>query len=273
MIKKCLYICTVLFSTSTLAEVPSYFNKEIDLEYRALIKHVKDMLPGTNLQLAYLPSFYPFSLLDIRPTKLDDVKNKQEFANFNFGVFGRVLLNINEKQLSKLPSISICKKSACTKDRIQLIEEFLETSTKEIESLAQNNQLFIVQQTAPNVYRINNTFYSPAQLITYYPSKHAGFVPSGNYKITKPENAPSLIELSSATSSLREVMAKYNVAAIAKINEESVNVVFGGIGDNHWGVVLNHKSPIPTSGDYNHIGLEYDIVHKLSSNSFYYQTN
>jgi hypothetical protein len=139
--------------------------------------------------------------------------------------------------------------------------------------LRRNKNLYTVQQTAPHVFRINNTFYTPTQLITYYPSKQAGFIPSGDYKLSKPDEAPKILALSEVTKDLREVMAKYNVAAITKVNEESLNIIFGGIGDNHWGIVINHKSTIPTSGDYSHIGLEYDIVQKVSGNSFYYQTN
>jgi len=273
MVRKLFLSFIFCLTTGAVAGAPPYFNKEIDNEYRTFIQHVRDMLPKTNLQLAYLPSFYPYSLLDIRPTKLNSNKDKQNFANFNFGVFGNALLNINDKQLSNLPSISICKKRECKKERIQLIKQFLKDSTQKIESLRQSSSLFIIQQTAPQVYRINNTFFSPTQLITYYPSKQAGFIPSGNYKISKPDEDPSMMELSGITRDVREVMAKYKVAAITKVDEESVNVIFGGIGDNHWGVVLNHKSNIPDSGDYNHIGLEYDIVQKLSEGSFYYQTN
>ncbi len=273
MIKRILLSSTFLFATSAIASAPTFFNKEIDNEYRALIKHVRAMLPETNLQLAYLPSFYPFSLLDIRPTKFSRDKNKQDFANFNFGVLGSIFLNINKQQLSNLPGISICKKQKCEEERMKLIRHFLNDSTKEFESLRLSNSVFIVQQTAPDVYRINNTFFSPTQLITYYPSEQAGFVPSSNYKVSKPAEAPAMMELSKTTQSIREVMAKYDVVAITKVDRESINVIFGGISDNHWGVVLNHKSNIPDSGDYNHIGLEYDIVQKISDDSFYYQTN
>jgi hypothetical protein len=34
--------------------------------------------------------------------------------------------------------------------------------------LRRNKNLYTVQQTAPHVFRINNTFYTPTQLITYY---------------------------------------------------------------------------------------------------------
>ena len=77
-----------MFSSFAIANAPTYFNKEIENEYRALVVHMRDMLPETKQQLVYLPSFYPFSLLDIRPTKLESDEDKQDFANFNFGVLG-----------------------------------------------------------------------------------------------------------------------------------------------------------------------------------------
>ncbi len=273
MIKKILSTCILLFATSAVTATPTFFTKEIDNEYRALIKHVNMMLPETNKQLLYLPSFYPFSLLDVRPTKFHSNKDKQSFANFNFGVFGTALLNVNEKQLNNLPNFSICKKSKCQNERIKLIKEFLKDAAQDIDLLIKSNDLYIVQQTTPSVYRINNTFYSPTQLITYYPSDKAGFVPSADYQLVKPNEAPQMMALSKITGPLRAVMSKHDVAAITKIDEESVNVIFGGISDNHWGVVLYHKATVPSSGDYNHLGLEYDIVKQISHNSFYYQTN
>lgn len=273
MFRAFLLCCILISANSAYGNTPPYFTEDIDLEYRKLLKHANEMLPKTDKQLAYLPSFFPFSLLDIHPTNFVNNNDKQAFANFNFGVLGSRFLNISEKQLSNLPSISICKKQKCTKERIELINQFLVDSKSELEMLRQNTNLYIVQQTAPHIFRVNNTFYSPTQLITYYPTKQAGFIPSGDYKLSKPEDAPNLLALSEVTKALREIMAKYNVAAIAKANEESINIIFGGISDNHWGVVINHKSNIPNSGDYNHIGLEYNIVRKVSDSSFYYQTN
>ncbi|MAG76923.1 MAG: hypothetical protein CL811_09190 [Colwelliaceae bacterium] len=253
--------------------MPPYFNEDIDSEYRELLKHVDKMLPQTDKQLVYLPSFTPFNLLDVRPTNFVNNNDKQAFANFNFGVLGNRFLNISKKQLSTLPGISICKQQKCKKERIKLIQQFLVDSKSEVDMLRQHKSLYIVQQTAPHVFRINNTFYSPTQLITYYPSKRAGFIPSGDYKLSKLEDAPKKLALSEATNALRQIMAEYNVAAITKIDHERVNIIFGGLGDNHWGIVINHKSAMPISGDYNHIGLEYDIVQKVSDDSFYYQTN
>ncbi len=273
MFKKLIFTCSFLFSSIAFANAPSYFDKEIDNEYRALIRHVKEMLPETKLQLAYLPSFYPYSLLDIHPTKFKNNKDKRAFVNFNFGVFGSALLNINKRELTSLPGISICKEVKCENERILLIKEFVKESAKEIESFIDNNNFFILQQTAPHVYRVNNTFFSPTQLITYYPSKQAGFIPSGDYKISKPEDEKKLMNLSSVSQALRKLMTKYKVAAITKENKDTLNVIFGGMGDNHWGIVLNHKHDFPNSGDYSNIGLEYDIVKKISDVSFYYQTN
>ena len=263
----------VLFSSFAIASAPTYFNEQIENEYRALVVHMRDMLPETKQQLVYLPSFYPFSLLDIRPTKLESDEDKQDFANFNFGVLGSAFLNINVNQLSKLPSISICKEQECKTERIQKIREFLSHSFSDIQSFRQNSGLYIVQQTTPLVYRINNTFYSPTQLITYYPSEIAGFVPSGNYRITRPEDESNMMDLSRATEAIRDLMAKYQIAAITKIDEGSINVIFGGMSDNHWGVVLYNSLGLPGSGTHNHLGLKYDIIEKISEDSFYYQTN
>lgn len=273
MIRTFLLCCTLIVATSAYGNMPSFFNKDIDSEYRELLKHVDKVFPKTDKQLLYLPSFLPFGLLDVRPTNFINDNDKQEFANFNLGVMGAMFLNISEHQLSKLPNFSICKVKKCTNERIELIKQFLVDSKSEVEAFRQNSDLYIVQQTAPYAFRINNTFYTPTQLITYYPSKQAGFIPSGDYKLSKPEEAPGMLTLSEVTEALREVMAKYNVAAITKVSEESLNIVFGGISDNHWGIVINHDSTIPTSGDYSHIGLQYDIVEKISDSSFYYQTN
>ncbi|WP_246028476.1 hypothetical protein [Shewanella atlantica] len=272
-----LKILLVVIGVSTSiahAEAPSYFTNDIDSEYRALINHVGELLPETQLALAYLPSFTPYSLLDVRPLKFEENKDKQAFANFNFGVFGRSLLNVTENQLSTLPSISICKEKKCKSERLQVIDGFLAEAKSHLKLFNKNDELFIVQQTSPQVYRLNNTFYSPTALITYYPSEHAGFVPSSNFEVvTNFENVPELMFLANESQALRGLMGKYEVAAIAKIDEVSTNIIFNGLSDNHWGVVIDHYSKFPAKGDSNHIGLEYDIVEKLSDTNFYYQTN
>ncbi|WP_255439144.1 hypothetical protein [Aestuariibacter sp. GS-14] len=271
---RCFVLCCGLFiAIFAHAAKPDFFTDEMDSEYRALLKHIDTLLPQTDLPLAYLPSFTPFNLLEIRPTKFTRNEDKQAFSNFSFGVFGSRMLNVTREQLSQLPALTICKKQDCTQERIDYIKRFIADSADDIALLRQNAQVFIVQQTAPEVFRVNNTFYSPTQLITYYPSEKAGFVPSANFHMTSPNEAPDLLLLANTTVQLREMMASHKVAAIAKINEQSINIVFGGIADNHWGAVLFHSTAIPASGDYNHLGLQYDIVHKISDNSFYYQTN
>jgi hypothetical protein len=271
---KFFFFIGILLSSTVRADIPNYFTKEIDNEYRNFIKHIRGVLPKTDLPLAYLPSLEPFNLLDVRPLKFKNDKNKQSFANFNFGVFGRALLNINEKQLSHLPSVSICKNNKCKTERLKVIRTFLLDASSQLRQLNENKDIFIVQQTGPQVYRVNNTFYSPATLITYFPSEHAGFVPSGNFEVTsKLADAPKLVALSTSSNTLRTIMEEHKVAAIAKIDETSTNIIFGGLGDNHWGVVIEHYSALPKIGAYNNIGLEYDTIEKLSANSFYYQTN
>lgn len=273
MIRTFTMCCALLLATAAHASKPEYFTDEIDNEYRSLMKQVTALLPKTDLPLVYLPAFTPFNLLDIHPTKFNHDENMQAFANFNFGVLGSKMLNITRQQLTHLPAVTICKESACTQTRIEQIKQFMTESADEIASLQRNNAVFIIQQSAPHVFRVNNTFYSPTQLITFYPSEKAGFVPSANFQKLSPEEATHELPLANTTAPLREVMARYNVAAIAKINDQSINVIFGGLSDNHWGVVLFHQSTIPVQGEFNHIGLQYETTQKISSDSFYYQTN
>ena len=68
-------------------------------------------------------------------------------------------------------------------------------------------------------------------------------------------------------------MVKFKVAAVTKDEYDNINVIFGGLSDNHWGVVLLDKYSIPREGDRNALGLEYEIIKPLSKISFYYQTN
>ena len=268
------FILLLSHAASANSNAPEYFTKEIDTEYRALLTHVRKLLPETDVPLVYLPAFTPFNLLDVRPTKLKDNKNQQDFANFNFGVFGASLLNVDRQQLSYLPGTSICKKHQCKADRIDNINAFLMAAADELKALNKNKKLLIVQQTDADVYRVNNTFFSPTTLITYFPSEHAGFVPSGQFKmIATVEDEPELKTLAHDTIALRAIMAKHQVAAIAKVDDISTNIIFGGLGDNHWGVVIEHHANLPATGDYSHIGLEYDIIEALSETRFYYQTN
>ncbi|WP_249930236.1 MULTISPECIES: hypothetical protein [unclassified Pseudoalteromonas] len=273
MLNKILLCSAFLFSVTALAERPDYFNDEIDKEYRAVLKHMDEMMPQTDLELAYLPSFYPFSIFDIHATKFKNDKDKQAFTNFNLGVLGSQFLNVKEQVGTKLPNLVICKKEKCTEQRLKLIRSFLDVSEAEILAFKNSQTLKLVQQSAPHVYRVNNTFYSPTQLISYTPSRYAGFVPSADYKILSPDAEPNLMELSADTQELRDLMVEYKVAAITKDEYDSVNVIFGGLSDNHWGVVLLDKYTIPKSGDRNAFGLEYDIIKPLSKTSFYYQTN
>ncbi len=273
MLNKMLLSGAFLFSVTAMADMPAYFNNEIDQEYRAVLKHMDEMMPQTDLELAYLPSFYPFSIFDIHATKLKNDKDKQAFTNFNLGVLGSQFLNVEPQVGTKLPNLVICKKDKCTEQRLKQISSFLAVSEEQILAFKNNISLNLVQLTAPNVYRINNTFYSPTQLLSYTPSKYAGFVPSADYKILSPDTASSLMELSADSQKLRDLMIKHKVAAVTKDKNDCVNVIFGGLSDNHWGVVLLDKSNIPRKGDRNAIGLEYDVIKPLSETSFYYQTN
>ncbi|GGW80698.1 hypothetical protein [Alteromonas halophila] len=269
-----LTVCLLmLISGSVSANTPAYFTDAIDKEYRALLQHMADTLPATDQPLVYLSSFTPFSLLDIHATKLSSAKDREAFTNFNLGVLGRQFLNIDKKTHSRLPNLFICKNKACTDKRINAIRQFLDAASAELDAFADNSALFIVQQTSAQVYRVNNTFYSPTQLITYSPSHHAGFVPSATYTLSEPQQSPGLMRLASDSAALRQRMATYSVAAITKVHDKSINVIFGGISDNHWGVVINYNGATPEHGANNHIGLSYDVVRELSETRFYYQTN
>ncbi|WP_235590915.1 hypothetical protein [Pseudoalteromonas sp. 10-33] len=274
MLRYGLFLFLLINSATIKASgMPPYFNEDIDAEYRALLKHAGDILPKSDLPLAYLPLFYPFSFLDIHPTRFKSDKDKQAFANFNLGVLGRNFLNINKAQLSKLPTVTICKKQACKEERLGLIDDFLKVTMNELLKFNQSKDLNLIQQTDMFVYRINNTFFTPAQLVTYYPSKYAGFVPSANYKVFELGENEELMTLSAETKQVRELMNAYNVAAITKNDDKSMSIIFGGVSDNHWGVVVNYSSRMPTQGEYNHMGLEYDIIEKISETRFYFQTN
>lgn len=68
-------------------------------------------------------------------------------------------------------------------------------------------------------------------------------------------------------------MNKHHVAAITKTPNQSINIIFGWIADNHWGVVINHHGKLPKKQERNHLGLKFDAVRILSQSKFYYQTN
>ena len=268
-----LMVNLVTFCCFQATAAPEYFTPEVDQEYRSLIFHVDKMLPKTNLPLAYLPSFSPFNILDVRPLNFTN-KDKQSFANFNFGVLGSRFLNVDKQTLSALPSLSICNKNECQDERLKTINAFLMDAEHELANMTQDTEVVIVQQTDINVFRVNNTFFSPTVLITYLPSEHAGFVPSSKFQVVENlDEAPELMALANRTHKLREIMSNYNVAAITQINNTSLNVIFGGLADNHWGAVINEKAHPPMVDEYNHLGLKYAVVKKLSGNNYYYQTN
>ncbi|URQ92792.1 hypothetical protein [Pseudoalteromonas sp. SCSIO 43101] len=132
MLNKLLLCSALLFSVTALAERPDYFNDEIEQEYRAVLKHMDEIMPQTDEELAYLPSFYPFSIFDIHATKLKNDKDKQAFTNFNLGVLGSQFLNVEQQIGTKLPNLVICKKDKCTEQRLKLIQSFLAESEAQI---------------------------------------------------------------------------------------------------------------------------------------------
>lgn len=273
MIKKVLISCSLILCSLVEASVPSFFTPEADAEYRDLLRHLKDILPESKLPLAYLPSFYPYNLFDIRATRINSKEDMQEFANFNFGVLGAGFLNVPRAQLAKLPATVLCQNMDCEKQRTKKVSAFLAETEREISTFRKDTRLRILQQTTEQVYRVNNTFYKPTEIITYFPSEHAGFVPSAEFNISSPAEATLEMELSAITQVLRAKMLEYSVAAVVKTDAEAINIVFAGIGDNHWGVVLGKQMKAPQVGELNDAGLRYESVVKISAQSFYYQTN
>ena len=69
-------------------------------------------------------------------------------------------------------------------------------------------------------------------------------------------------------------MAQYNVAAIVREANMGLNVIFGGISNNHWGVmVIEQSADKPKVGQRNSLGFEYEDVIELTPKAYYYQTN
>ena len=271
---KFIFACfTLCFSINSLAEAPKYFNKVINDEYISILKHFKQMLPATKLELAYLPSFYPFAIMDLRATNFESNEDKQSFANFNYGVLGRAYLNISEQQQIQLLNTVICKHDKCEKQRFEIINPFLDNAKTELSNLIKQRDIEIVQQTSEDVFRINNSFFSHEEVLQYSPSRAAGFIPSAEFKITPLNEAPADLLLASKTQVLRNKMTEFNVAAITRVNGNSLNIIFGGLGDNHWGIMMNYLEKLPEPGEYNHLGLEYEIIKKINQTMFYYQTN
>jgi len=260
-------------SISSLAAPPKYFTEAIDCEYRAVLFHMDEIIPKTDSPLAALPLFSPFSLLDIRPTKFKNVENVSDFKNVNLGVLGKRMLNISDQQITNLTEIVLCADNKCREQRISIIKDFLAAAKPQLEKFSQQEKLTLVQQTTPELYRINNTFVSPGELISYTPSKEAGFIPSANYSKYKGlAELPEISVHSKKTIELRRLMNEFSVAAVFKVSNDKTNIIFAGLADNHWGVVL-HNGSQPDIDDTNHLGLDYSDLQQLSDTVFYYQTN
>lgn len=234
MLRSCCVIVMVIVTSLSFATPPDFFDEEIDQEYRAFISHIRDTLPETDVPLLYLQALGPYNLLDVRPTKIMSLAQKQSFTNFNYGVFGGMLLNIPNEFLMNVSGSFICKEEACTDERVNRIYDFLDDAEKELASYRQNQQVTILQQSADYVYRINDTFYTPTQLITYSSSKNAGFIPSAQYTKAKPIEAPDKMAMVADVRELLTKMTKHYVAAVVK-EGNYLNIVFGGVADNHWG--------------------------------------
>lgn len=270
---RALVFILLFFHQQALADRPAFFTAEMDNEYRQVIKHLTEVLPASDLPLAYLTLFMPMNLLDVRATHLSP-QAQQEFSNFNLGVLGHHFLNINQQQLSRLPNIAICQNDDCLKERLDQINQFLAAADPFIEEITSLKTLKVVQQTAPEVFRINNTFITPTDIIAYTPSAEAGFVPSGNYTLWKSLAArPDIARLVTQTADIRELMGLFSVSAIVNTAAGNTDIIFSGISDNHWGVLMALKAKAPAAGQINAQGLEYEKIVDLGNGRYYYQTN
>ena len=270
---RALVFILLFFHLQALADRPAFLTAEMDNEYRQVIKHLTEVLPASDLPLAYLTLFMPMNLLDVRATQLSP-QAQQEFSNFNLGVLGHYFLNINQQQLIRLPNIAICQNDDCLKERLEQINQFLAAANPFIEEITSLKALEVLQQTAPDVFRINNTFITPTDIITYTPSAEAGFVPSGNYTQWKSLAAlPDIAHLVTQTADIRELMGLFSVSAIVNTAAGNTDVIFSGISDNHWGVLLALKAKAPAAGQINAQGLEYEKIVDLGNGRYYYQTN
>ncbi|GAA0790434.1 MULTISPECIES: hypothetical protein [Pseudomonadati] len=272
---KAIYLLLLLPILATANNLPSFLSVDTDKEYIATIDTLRSLLPKNGDPEILMGLASPYSLLDIQPTKFTSLIDKNQFTNFNLGVMGQAIFKAREQFVVGLPNRVLCQNSTCRKMRMTVINQFMKEQAKVGEFFNQNEDILIVQRTTDDVYRINNDFYTPSGIIQYQPSAVAGFVPSANwseYKST--EELTSCNTCSDRSIAVRNIMAQYNVAAIVRETNIGVNVIFGGISNNHWGVmVIEQSADKPKVGQRNTLGFEYEDVIELTPKAYYYQTN
>ncbi|ALO36298.1 hypothetical protein CMT41_17320 [Colwellia sp. MT41] len=253
---------------------PEFFTAESNKEYIATLDHFKELLPA-NGPVAFLTIIAaPYGLLDIQATKLAP-ENRNKFSNFNLGAMGNVIFNADQTLLTKLPNLVLCHQDNCRNDRIATISVLHEEVTAIESFFKENHEVKIIKPLTEHVYRINNAFFSPPEILLYQPSAVAGFIPSANFsrykKVTDLPKYQSYVENS---THIRELMVNNNIIAIVRESDSLTNIILGGISNNHWGIkITTEPSEVPTIGTRNSLGYKYDDVIKISANTYYYQTN
>lgn len=254
---------------------PAFFTPESNKEYIATLDHFKELLPANGPVEFLTVIAAPYGLLDIHPTKFKSPEDRNKFSNFNFGAMGNIIFNAENALLTKMPNLVLCHQSDCRDDRVTTIKLLQEEVATIKQFFKENNQVKIIKPITEHVYRINNAFISPAEILLYQPSPVAGFIPSANVsrykKIAELPKYQSYVEKS---IHIRGIMVNKNIIAIVRESDSLTNIILGGISNNHWGIKITAEpSEIPRIGKRNSLGYKYDDVIKISADTYYYQTN
>lgn len=257
------------------SNMPTFFNETSNKEYLATIDHFRELLPK-NGPLEFITLIAaPYGLLDIQATNFNSLEDKNKFSNFNLGVMANAIFNTGGEISTKLPALVLCHKDKCRHDRLNSIRALSEEIKKIHLFFQENPDITILKPTTKYVYRINNAFFTPPEILLYQPSAEAGFIPSANVKRYKDTQLlPNYQRYIKDSSHIRDVILNTKIMTVVRESDSLTNVIFAGISNNHWGVkVTTKKSEIPVLGKRNALGYQYDDVIKISANTYYYQTN
>lgn len=271
--------CLTLFTAPTRAELPEYFTDASSKEYRDLLYHLRALLPPDTVPkdnpLAYSFFIMPYAPLDVRPTKFTNPEYRAKFANFNFGAIGAMYIDAPQ-YVKNLAAVVLCQNDACHREKAENVAAFIQVAEAELKRLANSEQLTLVQQSNDKLFRINNAFFAGPSVTVYEPSATAGFVPSARMtQFERIEQAPSVIaQLPALSMPLRKLMGAHNIAAIERHNDGKLNIIVAGFADNQYGAVWKNSGiTLPSTGDTNSAGFEYQQLLPISAKAFYYQTN